>query len=126
MKSSEEQEELSRQREEMFQKMSEETGLPVDVIKESKEFNIASTLADMIRKSEVALTYMGPDKYAECLSTGILVSLFKDEMYSAEQKEQKTTEIKELVKFAVNRYYDVVIMHEIKRFLETVGEVTKE
>lgn len=108
--------------EELINKMSEDTGLSVEELTSRKEFLIATALAGILENSETVLAYLGPDKYAEALATSVILkTVMSDDDFDEETKTEKSNTINEIVRFAVERYYDRVISVKIKSFFESIA-----
>lgn len=108
--------------EELINKMSEETGITPEELTNKKEFLIATALAGIIKNSEAVLAYLGPDKYAEALASSVILkTVMSDPNYDEETKATKSESINEIVRFAVDRYYEKIISVKIKSFFESIA-----
>jgi len=108
--------------EELINKMSEETGITPEELTSKKEFLIATALTGIIENSEAVLAYLGPDKYAEALASSVILkTVMSDPSYDEETKTAKSESINEIVRFAVDRYYEKIISVKIKSFFESIA-----
>lgn len=106
----------------LIEKISTETGLSAEELSSKKEFLIALTLSKLIEKSECVLAYMGPDKFKECLASSIILSsIMNDDNLSEEAKEEKAENVREMIAFAVDNYYEKVITTKISQFMDTIA-----
>jgi len=108
--------------EELIKKMSEDTGLSPEELTSKKEFLIATALTGILENTEAVLAYLGPDKYAEALASSIILrTVISDPDFDEETKTEKSNTINEIVRFAVERYYDRVISVTVKSFFESIA-----
>ena len=109
--------------EELIKKMSEDTGLSPEELTSKKEFLIATALTGIIENSETALAYLGPDKYTEALASSVIFkTVMSDPDFDEATKTEKSNTINEVVRFAVERYYDKIISVKIKSFFESISK----
>lgn len=108
--------------EELINKMSEDTGLSPEELTSKNEFRIATALTGIIENSESVLAYLGPAKYTEALASSVIFkTVMSDPDFDEETKAEKSNTINEIVRFAVEKYYDRIISVKIKSFFESIS-----
>lgn len=105
----------------ILQKMSEETGIPVEQLENSSELGLANTILSLIEDYKTVLAYMGPETFTDTLLTSIEASLSNSSL-PKEEIEAKVRISRESISHASQLYYDKIIMGSVKSFIEVIAK----